>query len=117
MQYSQSQEGFDAESPDKSLHTWRPKHAWGGSHRMMLDAGGISISTLDGAQGKELNFVILDMVTPGGRAHELGFDADPKCLSSSQSSEITYQLTFPRQTVQAVGTLQSTTGTQCQFLG
>ena len=56
-------------------------------HRRMPNAGGISMSTIDGAQGKEFNFVILDLVTPGGRAHGLGFVADPKrmCVGISRA--------------------------------
>ena len=49
-------------------------------HRQMPQAGTIKMSTIDGAQGNEFNYVILDLVTPGGPAHSLGFVTDMRRL-------------------------------------
>ena len=50
------------------------------------------MSTIDGAQEKEFNYIILDLVPPGGRAHGLGFVADTKrtyvTISRAKSSMI-----------------------------
>ena len=45
------------------------------------------MSTIDGAQSKEFIYIILDLVTPGRRAHGLGFIADTKrtCVSISRA--------------------------------
>ena len=39
----------------------------------MPQAGDIEMTTIDGAQGNEFNYVILDLVTPEGPQHSLGF--------------------------------------------
>ena len=56
-------------------------------HLQMANPGGVAMSTIDGAQGKEYTYVILDLVTPGGRAYGLGFVADPKrmCVGISRA--------------------------------
>ena len=45
--------------------------------------------TVDSAQGREYDFVILDLVTPGGRLYPLGFVADTKrmCVALSRARD------------------------------
>lgn len=56
-------------------------------HRQMPQAGTIKMSTIDGAQGNGFNYVVLDLVTPGGPAHSLGVVADRKrsCVGLSRA--------------------------------
>ena len=46
-----------------------------------------SIAAVDQAQGREYDFVVPDMVTPGGRFFPLGFASDPRrmCVASSRA--------------------------------
>ncbi|KAF6227423.1 hypothetical protein HO133_008867 [Letharia lupina] len=45
------------------------------------------MATTDSAQGKEYDFVILDLVSPGGRQYALGFRTDPRrmCVALSKA--------------------------------
>lgn len=47
----------------------------------------LSMATLDLAQGREYDFVKLDVVTPGGRLFPLGFSSEPPkmCVATSRA--------------------------------
>lgn len=53
-------------------------------HRKIQDPD-IKLASVDSAQGKEYDFVILDLVTPGGQRHSLGFLTDPRRVNVALS--------------------------------
>lgn len=54
-------------------------------YRMQPQAGNATFATVDGLNGEEYDYVILDLVTPGGRPYMLGFLTDVERISMGLS--------------------------------